>query len=92
MKKEENWRKRNQNEENERKPKIEKHSDYNFFYRINPDEEGFDIILKLVKYITQSNKEKLEKEKEPEITELKKQQSAINQITNNFGKITIKNW
>ena len=41
---------RNQDKENERQAKIEKHSDCNFFYRINPDAEGFDIFLKLVKY------------------------------------------
>ena len=41
---------RNQNKENERQTKIEKHSDCKFFYSINPDPEGFDIFLKLVKY------------------------------------------
>ena len=41
---------RNQDKENERQTKIEKHSDCKFFYRINPDEEGFDIFLKLVIY------------------------------------------
>ena len=51
---------RNQDEENERQAKIEKHSDCNFFHRINPDVEGFDIFLKLVKYkitlLNQTNK------------------------------------
>ena len=37
---------RNQDEENERQTKIEKHSDCNLFHRINPDAEGFDIFLK----------------------------------------------
>ena len=41
---------RNQDEENERQTKIEKHSECNFFHGINPDAEGFDIFLKLVKY------------------------------------------
>ena len=85
----------------------------NFFYRINPDAEGFDIFFEISKiqgYIAQSNKEKLKKEKKAEITELKEKLKkleaqikepknknkelknlAINQITNNFGKITIKN-
>ena len=85
---------------------------------INPDAEDFDIFLEISKlkdYIDQSNKEKLEKEKEAEIKELKeklkKQEAQIkesknkneqlkmkkiknsttNQITNNFGKIIIKN-
>ena len=38
---------RNQNEDNERQTKIEKHSDYKFFRRINPDEEGFDIFIEI---------------------------------------------
>ena len=33
-----------------RETKIEKHSDYKFFHRINPDAEDFDIFLKLLKY------------------------------------------
>ena len=44
------------------------------FFRINPDAENFDIFFEISKiqgYIAQSNKEKLEKEKEAEITELK---------------------
>ena len=36
---------RNQDKENERQIKIEKHSDCKFFYRINRDAEGFDIFL-----------------------------------------------
>ena len=48
-----------QNEENERQIKIEKHPDCNFFHRINPDAEGFDFFLKLVKYqITSPNQTK----------------------------------
>ena len=50
---------RNKNEENERQTKIEKHSDCKFFHRINPDAEGFDIFLKLIKYkITSLNQTK----------------------------------
>ena len=52
----------NENEENERRTKIEKHPDWKFFHRINPDLEGFDIFLeisKLQSYIIQSNEEKL---------------------------------
>ena len=44
------------------------------FFIINPDAENFDIFFEISKiqdYIAQSNKEKLEKEKEAEITELK---------------------
>ena len=53
---------RNQNEENERQTRIEKHPDSKFFHRINPDVEGFDNFLEISKiqnYITQSNEEKL---------------------------------
>ena len=39
------------------------------FYRINPNTEGFDIFFLISKI--QGYKEKLEKEKEAEITELK---------------------
>ena len=56
---------RKQNEENERRIKIEKHPDCNFFHRINPDAEGFDIffeISKIPNYITQSNKEKIKEQ------------------------------
>ena len=51
---------RNQNEENERQTKIEKHPDCKFFHRINPDVEGFDIFLEISKiqnYITKSYEE-----------------------------------
>ena len=53
---------RNHNKENERQAKIEKHPDFKFFHRINPDVDGFDIFLeisKIKKYITQSNEENL---------------------------------
>ena len=40
---------RNQNEENERQTKIEKHPDCKFFHRVNPDVEGFYIFLKISK-------------------------------------------
>ena len=49
---------RNQDEENERQAKIEKHSHCKYFHRINPDTEGFDIFLEISKikdYITQSS-------------------------------------
>ena len=36
---------RNQDEENKRKTKIEKHSDWKFFHRFNLDAEGFDIFF-----------------------------------------------
>ena len=41
---------RSQGKENGRQKNIEKHSDCKFFYRINPDAEGFVFSLKLVKY------------------------------------------
>ena len=53
---------RNQNQENERKIKMEKCSDCKFFHKINPDVEGFDIFLEISKiqtYIMQSKEEKL---------------------------------
>ena len=53
---------RNQNDENERQTKIEKHSHCKFFHRINPDAQGFDIFLgisKIQNYTDQSNEEKL---------------------------------
>ena len=40
---------RNQNEENKRQTKIEKHSDHKCFHRINPYAEGFDIFLEIGK-------------------------------------------
>ena len=56
---------------------------------INPDAEDFDIFLEISKikdYIDQSNKEKLEKEKEAEIKELKeklkKQEAQIKESKN----------
>ena len=66
---------RNQNKENERQTKTEKHSDCKFFHRINSDKEGYDFfffeISKIQDYIAQSNKEKIKKEKEAQIKELK---------------------
>ena len=65
---------RNQDEENKRQTKVEKHSECKFFHRINPDADGFHIffeISKIQNYIAQSNKEKLEKEKEVKIKEIK---------------------
>ena len=65
---------RNQNEENKRQTKIGKHSDRKSFNRIDPDGEGFDIFFEISKmqgYIAQSNKKKIEKEKEAEIKKLK---------------------
>ena len=40
---------RNQNEENERQTKIEKHPDCKFFHRVNPDVEDFYIFLEISK-------------------------------------------
>ena len=62
----------NQGEENERKTKTEKYSDWKFFHRINPNTESFDIFLEISKikdYIDQSNKEK-ENEKDAKVKEL----------------------
>ena len=53
---------RNQNEENEKQTKIEKHSDYKFFHRVNPDVEGYNIFLEISKmqnYITKSNENEI---------------------------------
>ena len=53
---------RNQNEESGRRIKIEKYSDCEFFHRINPDVEDFNIFLEISKiqtYITQSNENEL---------------------------------
>ena len=53
---------RNQNKENERQTKIEKHLDCKFFHRINPNIENFDIFLEVSKIkneITHSDEEKL---------------------------------
>ena len=51
---------RNQDKENKRKTKTEKHSHCKFFYRINPDPVSFDFFfLKLVKYkVTLLNQKK----------------------------------
>ena len=40
---------RDQNEENERQTKIKKTFRLQFFYRINPDDEGFDIFFEISK-------------------------------------------
>ena len=56
---------RNQDEENERQTKIEKHAGWKFFHRFNLDAEGFDIFLEISKiqnYITQSNEKKTKKQ------------------------------
>ena len=61
--------------ENEREEKIKKELGCKFI-RINPDAENYDIFVEIGKiqvYITKSNKEKLEKEKEAEIKELKEE-------------------
>ena len=53
---------RNQNEENEKQTKIEKHSDCKLFHRINPDVEGYNIFLEISKmqnYITKSNENEI---------------------------------
>ena len=53
---------RNQNEENKRQTKIEKHSDCKFFHRINPDVVGFNIFVEISKiknYINKSNENKI---------------------------------
>ena len=82
---------RNQNKENERQTKAEKHSDCKFFHRINPDKEGFDIFFEISKiqdYIAQSNKEKIKKEKEAQIKELKERLKKLEaQIKKSKNKI-----
>ena len=60
--------------ENEREEKIKKERGCKFIW-INPDAENYDIFVEIGKiqvYIAQSNKEKLEKEKQAGIKELKK--------------------
>ena len=55
---------RNQNKENKRQTKTEKHPDCKFFHRINPVVEGCYIFLEICKiqnYITQSNEGKQKK-------------------------------
>ena len=57
---------RNQNWENERQAKIEKHSDWKFFHRINRDAGSFDIFVEISKiqnYVPRSNKEKIKNKK-----------------------------
>ena len=66
---------KNQDEENERQTKIEKHSDCKFFHRINPGAEDFDIFLEISKIqdsIDQSNEEKM-KEQENKLNKIKNQ-------------------
>ena len=87
---------RNQNEENERQTKIEKHSDSKFFYRINLDAEGFDNLFEISKiqgYIAQSNQEKLKKEKEAENkrTKRKTKKTRISNKSTKKQKKRIKN-
>ena len=82
----------NQNEESERQIKIEKHPDCKFFHRINPDAEGFDIFLKLIKYkITSLNQTKKKlKELENTITDqedkIKEQENKIKEQKRKFAK------
>ena len=103
-----NHESRNSNYEKIRQLMIESHGIT--IIRTNPDAADFDmnkLINQIYKHISQSNKEKLEKEKEVEIKKLKNKlkkletqikeskmkkikNSTTNQITNNFGKITIK--
>ena len=73
-----NWQKRTcRQKSRQRKQKTNKNRKtfwLQIFFRINLDAENFDIFFEISKiqgYIAQSNKEKLEKEKEAEITELK---------------------
>ena len=83
---------KNQNEKNERQTKIENHSDCNFFQRINPDAEDFDIFLEISEirnYVTQLNKEKI-KEQEEKIkdqeNEIKEQEEKIKKQKSKFAK------
>ena len=71
---------RNQDEENERQTKIEKHSYCKFFHRINPNAEGFDIffeISKIQNYITQSSEEKIKEENQIKEQKGKMQKNKI---------------
>ena len=80
---------RNQDQENEKQEKTEKHSDCKFFHKVNPDAMAFFFeISKIQGYIAQSNKEKLEKEKEIEIKEQKEKLKKLE--TQNKKKINKK--
>ena len=86
---------RNQDQENETQEKTEKHSDCKFFHKVNPDAMAFFFffffffeISKIQGYIAQSNKEKLEKEKEIEIKEQKEKLKKLE--TQNKKKINKK--
>ena len=83
---------RNQNKQNKRQIKIEKHPYCKFFCRINPDAEGFHSFFKISKIqncITQSNKEKL-KELENIITyqkdKIKEQENKIKEQKSKFAE------
>ena len=77
-----------------RQTKIEKHFECKFFHRINPGAKDFFEISKMQGYIAQSNKEKLKKEKEAKIKELKekleKLEAQIKEPRNKNQKIKKK--
>ena len=83
--------------ENEREEKIKKELGCKFS-RINPDAENYDIFVEIGKiqvYIAQSNKKKLEKEKEAEIKELKEKleeekETEIKESKNKNKKLKMK--
>ena len=84
---------RNQDKENERQTKIEKHSDCRFFHGINLDAEGFDIFLfeisKAQNYVTQSNKEKIKKQENKikgQEDKIKKQEDKVKEQKSKFVK------
>ena len=75
---------RDQNKENERQTKIEKHPDCKFFHRINADLEGFDIFLetsKIQNYITHLNEENLKSKFAEELL------NYISSISNSLKRI-----
>ena len=73
---------RNQDKENERQTKIEKHSDCKFFHRINPDAEGFNIFVEISKIqnciiqSTEENKIKEQKDKTKKLENKIKEQKS----------------
>ena len=73
---------KNQDEENERQTKIEKHSDCKFFHRINSDVESFFEVSKKQNYITQSNDEKIKKQED----KTKKQENKMKEQKSKFAK------
>ena len=92
---------KNQDEENERQTKIEKHSDCKFLHRINPDTKLSDVFVEISKiqnYITQSNEEKIKKqenkikEQKDKIKELEKKKRTKEQICKRIIQLLVKHF